>query len=147
MDPRDHRIHLGRRDSLVSPPQNHFLAKVCFSGPTNRPKRFPVPKGRARICPAGIFPTSAFSRRSGGDFPALKLRGGRASGVPLGAFAEVGFAPGRLRGGRECIEGRPWRPRIHVPGQGSGKSKPGKNFPDLRQFSEVGQISAQHKSA
>ena len=46
--------------------------------------------GRARVGPAGIFPTSAFSRRSGGDFPALKLRGGRASGVPLGAFAEVG---------------------------------------------------------
>ena len=90
MDPRDHRIHLGRRDSLVSPPQNHFLAKVCFSGPKNCPKKVPRPKGRARICPAGIFPTSAFSRRSGGDFPALKLRGGRASGVPLGAFAEVG---------------------------------------------------------
>ena len=90
MDPRDHRIYLGRRDSLVSPPQNHFLAKVCFSGPKTCSKKVPRPKGRARICPAGIFPTSAFSRRSGGDFPALKLSGGRASGVPLGAFAEVG---------------------------------------------------------
>ena len=38
-------------------------------------------------------------------------------------------------------------PRIHLSGQGSGKSKPGKDFLDLRQFSEVGQIPAQHKSA
>ena len=46
--------------------------------------------GRARIGPAGIYPTSAFSRRSGGKNPTLRLRGGRASDVPLGAFAEVG---------------------------------------------------------
>ena len=58
--------------------------KSCFQAKTTGGP------GRARICPAGIFPTSAFSRRSGGKKPTLRLRGGRASGVPPGAFAEVG---------------------------------------------------------
>ena len=46
MGPRDHRIHLGRRDSPVSPPQNHFIIKVCFPGPQNWPKKVPGPKCR-----------------------------------------------------------------------------------------------------
>ena len=44
MSPRDHRIHLGRRDSPADPPQNDFITKVCFSGPQNCPKNVPGPK-------------------------------------------------------------------------------------------------------
>ena len=33
MGPMYNRIHLGRRDSLVSPPRNHFLAKYVFRVP------------------------------------------------------------------------------------------------------------------
>ena len=44
MGPRDHRIHLGRRDSPASSPQNHSLTKLCFSGPQNHPKNIPGPK-------------------------------------------------------------------------------------------------------
>ena len=59
--------------------------------------------------------------------------------MPLGSSAEVGrriclreaprrsgggFASERLRGGRESIKIRPWRPSIHHSGRRSGKSKP-----------------------
>ena len=44
MGPRDHTIHLGHGESLVSSPQNHFLANVCFPGPQNHHKKVPGPK-------------------------------------------------------------------------------------------------------
>ena len=77
--------------------------------------------GRARICPAGIFPTSAF-------------------------FAEVGNCPRRSRGGRESAPGgrestvwgagraNPSRAGISptsANSQRSGKSLPSLNLPDL----------------
>ena len=46
MDPRYHRIHLGRRDSPTNPPQNDFIANSCFSGPQNWSKKVPGPKCR-----------------------------------------------------------------------------------------------------
>ena len=42
MGPRDHRIHLGRRDSPKTPPQNHSSTKPSFSGPFFTPKRSPA---------------------------------------------------------------------------------------------------------
>ena len=44
MGPRDHRIHLGRRDSPKTPPQNHSSTKPSFSGPIFYPKKVPSPK-------------------------------------------------------------------------------------------------------
>ena len=44
MGPRDHRIHLGRMDSLRTPPQNHSSTKPSFSGPFVWQKRVPRPK-------------------------------------------------------------------------------------------------------
>ena len=41
MAPRDHRIHLGRTDSLKAPPQNHSSTKQLFSGPFFAPKISP----------------------------------------------------------------------------------------------------------
>ena len=41
MGPRDHRIHLGRMDSLKNSPQNHSSIKQLFSGPFFEPKRSP----------------------------------------------------------------------------------------------------------
>ena len=59
MGPRDHRIHLGRRDSLNTPPQNHFSTKQLFSGPFFTPKRSPsqnvAPKSPQRSI-LGTFP-------------------------------------------------------------------------------------------
>ena len=42
--PRDHRIHLGRRDSPKSSSQNHSLTKLSFSGPIFDPKKVPAQK-------------------------------------------------------------------------------------------------------
>ena len=46
MGPRDHRIHLGRMDSLKTPPQNHSSTKQLFSGPFCGSKKAPRPKCR-----------------------------------------------------------------------------------------------------
>ena len=46
--------------------------------------------GRARICPAGIFPTGAKKQGSGIRFAAGRLRGGRELDLPLGGLAGVG---------------------------------------------------------
>ena len=55
MAPRDHRIHLGRRDSLKTPPQNHSSTKQLFSGPFVAPKRSPSQKCRPQIFPEADF--------------------------------------------------------------------------------------------
>ena len=49
MSPRDHRIHLGRRDCPKTSPQHDVLTKVCFSGPHNLPKKVPGPKSQPRV--------------------------------------------------------------------------------------------------
>ena len=46
MAPRDHRIHLGRMDSLKTLPQNHSSTKQLFSGPFSGAKKVPGPKCR-----------------------------------------------------------------------------------------------------
>ena len=78
--------------------------------------------GRARISPARIFSTSAKNQRSGVGFAAGRLCGGRVSDLPPRGSVEVGNA----------AKVGPWRLRIHQSRQGSGKSKPGKDFLDLR---------------
>ena len=105
--------------------------------------------GRARIRPAGIFSTSVvFFQRSGEYFPARRLRGGRASGAPLGAFAEVGR--------RICLREASRRSGMHRKqtleaenppfraGVGQIQSRQGFSRPPL--ILRV-QISAQHESA
>ena len=61
MAPRDHRIHLGRMDSLKATPQNHSSTKPSFSGPVFEPKRSPgqnvdptLPKSPQRSPEAGF---------------------------------------------------------------------------------------------
>ena len=44
MAPRDHRIHLGRRNSFKNQSQNHSSTKHVFSGPFSWPKKVPRPK-------------------------------------------------------------------------------------------------------
>ena len=82
--------------------------------------------GRARIGPPVIFPTSAFSRRSGGKKTTLRLRGGQASGVPPGAFAEVGR--------RICLREASRRSGMH--------RKPAREAENPRAWAGVGQIQA-----
>ena len=55
MAPRDHRIHLGRRNSLKNPPQNHSSTKQLFPGPFFAPQKLPNPKCRPKISPEADF--------------------------------------------------------------------------------------------
>ena len=152
MDPRDHRIHLGRRHSLVSPSQNHFLAKVCFSGPTKLIQKGPQAKRSGQDLPGRNFPDLRFFaevgrgfsrsealRRSGVGCDTGGLRGGRAADLPPGGFAEVGNASKAGPGGREstCLgRGRanPSQARIFptsANSRRSGKFLPSISLPDL----------------
>ena len=55
MGPRDHRIHLGRKDSPKSSPQIHSSTKSCFSGVIFYSKNAPKPKCRPQISPEADF--------------------------------------------------------------------------------------------
>ena len=55
MGPRDHRIHLGRRDSLKTSPQNHSSTKHVFSGPCFVPKTPPSQNVAFKIFPEADF--------------------------------------------------------------------------------------------
>ena len=55
MAPRDHRIHLGRRDSPKTPSQNHSSAKQLSPGPFVYPKKVPEPKCQPQISPEADF--------------------------------------------------------------------------------------------
>ena len=90
-----------------------------------------------------------FFYRSGEYVPVRRLRGGRASGLPPGAFAEVGRWI-RLREASRRLGMHP-RPALESENPpvwvGVGQIRAWQGFFDICQFSEVRQISAQHKSA
>ena len=85
--------------------------------------------GRARIGPAGIFATFVFFQKSGGIFFTLRLRGGRASSLPLGAFAEVGR--------RICLREASRRSGMH--------RRPALEAENPRAWAGVGQIQARQE--
>ena len=87
--------------------------------------------GRARIGPVGICPTSAFSRRSGGHFPAEV---GRRI-CPREASRRSGM---HRKPALEAENPRAWA--------GVGQIQARQEFSRPPFFSEVGKISAQHKS-
>ena len=136
---------LGQEIPCVNLSHTIFMAISCFLDPILGSDPGPAGPGQPEPRPsrAQVGPGSA---RQGFSRPALKSRG-RESDLLPGGFAGVGnwicrwevwrgsgigFGAGRLGGGRESIKMRAWRRRIHNSGQGSSKSKPGKDFLDLR---------------
>ena len=102
---------LGQEIPCVNLSHTIFIAISCFFDPILGPRPSlagparaqaqPGP-GRARICPAGIFPTSAFSRRSG---------------IARGGAAEVGNLP-------QEVENRRFGERVGQIQAGQGFSRP-----------------------